>query len=246
MKRELIDSLQDKAINLSKNNRKIASYLLKHNPSIKRIIDIQSQVNVSLSSAHRFVKAIGYPTFTHFLYDYNEYSNLLVKEEENDSYEIVDEIAKTFGRVTKGKKIYIITSRRAKSLGKFFLERLNDGKIPCLYYSESKMQIGDFLKKTQNAIVLVFDLSSHSYILEKTNEILEDNFFDGKQPKFLLVSASSSKIVKNYKYHFSIGEIENKNYAINNWHDYNDIILKLFEFLHKLLKYIHIYNKKGE
>ena len=237
MKGSLKNILKKFEVNSSKNTMAISKYLLEKEPIIKKIVDFKKIMGVSLSSAHHFIKKIGYPTFTHFLYDYNNVNYVFNKE--SKYHMSIEEKANEFAKIIGNKKIFIATSRRAKSLGKFLAERLNDGGIQNLYYSESKMDQNWFIKQSQKSILLIFDVTGYSNQVKKFLRIIETEIPKSKTPTIILITAASTKEIMKYKNHFSIGEIESANHPINNWLEYNEILLKLFEFVHYFLKSIY-------
>lgn len=225
MKNTCKEKLHQIEMNGTRVDKKIAQFLFSNKgEDISKINDLSDGCDISLSTAHRFIIKIGYPTFKHFYY---EFKDIQLKESEckttnsyiNEVYEqTVDVISKIKG------DIFIISSRRGKSIGKLFNERLNDGNIKNVLYSESKDNLQQFVKSSANNTLILISLSGYSNIFSKAIEEIAKLPIKDKPNVIILTAAQWMKIFEKYSY-ISIGKIYHKKYDLDDWKEYNSALL---------------------
>lgn len=242
--------LMDMETNGTQQDILSARRLLNENISFSNITELAKILSIGNSSMSRFVKRLGYPSFKHFYYEYisknegeekynysegrSQLSESTADREQVMFNKIVEEMAsKIRGR------IFIISSRRGKSIAKFMSERLNDGKVENVLFHESTDDIHEFFKKiTKNDTVFVITLSGHSMIISRAiTEIALIN--ESEKPQVAILTASQyMSIFKKYEY-ISLGIITNKKYSLDDWKNYNFAILKMMNIIILLLNKLY-------
>lgn len=212
--------------------------------------------NCSLSSITRFINRIGYISFKEFYLEYNNIPNnlkmksryeimgTLPRECDNNSSEVdIRAIAKKI----QGK-IFIITSRRGKALGKFIMERLNDAHIPNQRYSESQDNIEDFYNQiTSDDTLIMFSVSGHSYMTTQMTDLIAQNK-ETKHP-FVIV-LSNHKFFKKHHAYKNCSQImlpgNHPNDTVEDWVRYNVFTKEAFGFVFDILNHYFEINYKNK
>lgn len=232
-------------------DKRIAGVLLseKAQKNIKKIADVAKICDISLSTASRFIAKMQYPSFKHFIYEYipekNKQTASNETNKEKTSY-IQDVMEKSHDLVSHLKgRIFILTSRRGKSIGKFLHERLNDGKFDNELFRESQDQVEEFVQKSRSNTLILVSLSGYSQIFSHAIQAIARLEEDEKPNVIILTAAMWMSIFEKYDY-ISIGKLRKKKYDLDQWKEYNIALLDIMSTVIVLLNDIYDYqlNKK--
>ncbi len=227
--------------------------LLEKDYEFKTIESFGQILNVAISTASRFVKKLGYPSFKHFIYEYHDkqYENIYNKgielnylrskatEKTINDYELECSIS-LIGRKLTGT-IYVLGSQRSKSIANLIIQRLNDGKINASYYNEKIEDFDKWIKKikSQDSIIMI-TITGHSLRIQKAIEILEKQNI---KPFGVVITAAKMIKVPNY-FIVITPNVLNSKYHLNEWVEYNIVQLKILSIVTTILNSTFLYRNK--
>ena len=224
----------------TKNCKKIATALLE-NKELNRIKKIATFCNVSYSSVDRFIKQLGYPSFKHFVYEYENEEDFKNKSLDNLIFKYQQQGQDIAKKITG--KIFIATSRKDKCIGKFLNERLNDENIKHEYFFESKNNISTFVENVIDEKGTLILISFFPYSKLFNNFLQEISSVQSKPNVIIITNAKWIDVFEKYNY-VSIGQISKKNYDIEKFDEYNHFLSEVFVLFFAILSEIWKISKK--
>lgn len=224
------------SVNTGTKKEVAISRQLLQNPEIhfKNLKSFATIFKCSHSSVTRYSRSLGFPSFKHFFYEYLEEEKTSELRHENNDILYYKEEAQKLAKIIKGK-LFIFTSRRGKSIGKFLHERLNSAQIPNEYHHESwGKTIEEKIEQiTTNDSSLIISMNAESFLATKTLNLLKE----AKNVQQIIFLTASLKKINNKKVHpFSLSKIDKIKYNLDSFHDYNFACARMIAFIVTFLK----------
>lgn len=227
--RERLNAVLNKG---TKNDKMIADKLLKDDLVFTTISSLVKKIGISSSTIHRFSQKIGYPSFKHFLFDYNSENDAPVVESNivesrinitKQNIEMSEQIAKQI----KGK-MHIITSRRTRGIGRLISDQLNIFKIEHAFYAKEENSLEEFISHAnQDDTIILITLSGDSLIISNAIGLIAQKKKAEMPNVVILTGATPLKIFSQYAF-MDVVLLE-KEYDFSNWKTYIESILELIK-----------------
>ena len=217
----------------STKHSQMAEKLLKKDIEFSKIVDLAKIFDSSVSSVHRFITKMGFPSFKHFKYEYNsdgQVDDVITNVQSETSKEIEGIIERIRG------KFWIVPSRRGRAIAKFSEERLKDGHVDCEVYDEKNNNVKEFVRNIPaEDTIFIIDIAGHSYVV--SNAIAEiANIEDKKRPAVIILTAAQwMKVFSKYKFIYVAKFLSSHFEDISRWDDYNYIMIRLMPVVSELL-----------
>lgn len=220
----------------SSKHAKIAERFLESTVKFEKIADLAAMFNCSVSSIHRFITKMGYPSFKHFQYDYQNQGSpaaVLTKETPDIKKHIEGVVSRVQG------KLWFIPSRRGKAIAHLIDERFRDGKIDSECYKEENKNINEFVGRVGKGDTLVLlDITGHSYIISKALEEIAKRDADSRPNIIIITAAKWMKVFNKYPYIYIAKLLSSSFEDIPRWDDYNYILIRVIPTIVELLNAI--------
>lgn len=219
----------------SVKHSQMAEKLLEKEIPFEKIADLAKIFKSSISSVHRFITNMNFPSFKHFKYEYQTHG------EDQDVPTLHSENSKKVEEVVSRirGKIWLVPSRRGRAIAKFTEERLLDAHLECEYYDEKNKNIGEFIEQIpkEDTIILV-DISGHSYMISNTVEAIAKKKSSECPSVIILTAAKWLKMFEKHKF-IHVAKFMSSHFEdITRWDDYNYIMIRLMPIVAELLNAI--------
>lgn len=234
-------------------DNEIAVKLVEKDYAFKTIQSFGAQLNVAISTASRFVKKLGYPSFKHFMYEYNdkthnEYEiggvelNALTSKASGKTiadYELECNISRIGSKLTG--TIYVLSSQRSKSIANLIIQRLNDAQILSSHFNEKEESLEKWIKQiTPQDSIILLTISGHSLRIQKAIDIFQ--IWKNKPFGLIITATKTMKIPHNFV--VVNPNVLNSKYHLNEWVEYNIVQLKVLGIVTIVLNSTFLYRSK--
>lgn len=220
----------------SSKHSQMAEKLLKKNIEFTKIVDLAKTFDSSVSSVHRFITKMGFPSFKHFKYEYNAdgYNDDTINTPQAEYLKEIEGIIER----TRGK-FWILPSRRGRAIAKFAEERLKDGHVDCEVYEESNNNLREFVNSIpKEDTIFIIDITGHSYIVGNAIAQLAE-IPNAKRPSVIILTAAQwMKLFSKYKFIHVAKFLSSHFEDISRWDDYNYIMIRLMPVVSEILNAI--------
>lgn len=224
-----------------KSDRVIAEKLLESEDSkIPKIAEMSAKLGISNSSVTRFVRRMGYPSFKHFQYEYNNNTTEYNVEHHKFDYSArYAEKAKEIMKKVNPGPIYIISSRRGHPISFMMAHRLEAVNVKVRSFHNENCTIEEFIEMSKEGTLFIISISGYSKVFSDAMTTIAQ--LEEKPNVILITAAKWMKIFEKYNY-ISLGDVNASFNSIlenDSWENYNNLIIELSMILMNVAKEIY-------